>query len=512
MMGGSSAKRSNVHRALVFQGGGSLGAYEAGSYKAMSEELSVFLGKQQEGEEKKKEPVLFHIVSGTSIGAINAAILVSYVKENRTWQGSGQRLVDFWEYLSTHSNVDSMGAYFTNSWDYWRIMDSRVASGESARRYYGTKEFILKGVPNVFRPKTPKPDSRFFDPSNTWYVYDNMPLKQSLERFAKFPISTSFENREPRLLLVAVDIQEGVPVVFDSYEKEDGTRKSVYGRYYGVETDEQENEDDDGREGDFEHVIRYDDGITSDFVLASSSVPVNYEYTRLRAEDRKSKGYVHDGKKKGTTGSDRYGSSPISNSDVNLRFFWDGGLLANTPLRQTVIAHRNYWFRVRKMENNLPSLTVAIINLHPLKQEYVPYDYDGVVDRKNDIIYHDKTEFDEHAAILISDLQKLAASLVKLSKDNGASEESLQMILQQRIDSVSPITGRHLRCGDLLKARVDVNFVIRLQRNNDLHTISNKIFDFSDITIRQLIHDGYRETQPQVKRILSDPSLMPQDK
>jgi lambda repressor-like predicted transcriptional regulator len=207
-----------------------------------------------------------------------------------------------------------------------------------------------------------------------------------------------------------------------------------------------------------------------------------------------------------------HGSPSIPNSDVNLRFFWDGGLLANTPLRQTVIAHRNYWFRVRKMEDNLPSLTVAIINLHPLKQEYVPYDYDGVVDRKNDIIYHDKTEFDEHAAILISDFQKLAASLIKLSKDNGASEKSLQMILQQRIDSVSPITGKHLRCGDLLKARVDVNFVIRLQRNNDLHTISNKIFDFSDITIKHLLHDWYRETQPQVKRILRDTSLMPQDK
>jgi predicted acylesterase/phospholipase RssA len=63
--------------------------------------------KQQDGE-KKEEPVIFHIVSGTSIGAINAAILVSYVKENRTWQGSGQRLIDFWKYLSTRSNVDNM--------------------------------------------------------------------------------------------------------------------------------------------------------------------------------------------------------------------------------------------------------------------------------------------------------------------------------------------------------------------------------------------------------------------
>ena len=56
-------------RALVFQGGGSLGAYEAGVYKATYELLSerdVKLGR--EGKP------LFHIVPGTSIGAMNAAV------------------------------------------------------------------------------------------------------------------------------------------------------------------------------------------------------------------------------------------------------------------------------------------------------------------------------------------------------------------------------------------------------------------------------------------------------
>jgi NTE family protein len=56
----------------------------------------------------------------------------------------------------------------------------------------------------------------------------------------------------------------------------------------------------------------------------------------------------------------------------------------------------------------------------------------------------------------------------------------------------------------LLKARVDVDFVIRLERKNDSHTISNKIFDFSKTTIKQLVYDGCEETEPQIKRILSD--------
>jgi NTE family protein len=47
----------NLHIALIFQGGGSLGAYEAGAYKDINDELSRFF--RTEGREN--EP-LFHIV------------------------------------------------------------------------------------------------------------------------------------------------------------------------------------------------------------------------------------------------------------------------------------------------------------------------------------------------------------------------------------------------------------------------------------------------------------------
>ena len=66
---------TSINRALIFQGGGSLGAYEAGAYKAIYEDLSAYF--RTEGREN--EPI-FHIISGTSIGAINAALLVSLCK------------------------------------------------------------------------------------------------------------------------------------------------------------------------------------------------------------------------------------------------------------------------------------------------------------------------------------------------------------------------------------------------------------------------------------------------
>jgi NTE family protein len=481
----------SVNRALIFQGGGSLGAYEAGAYKAIKEELS----QRRIPKGKENEP-MFHIVSGTSIGAINAAILVSYVKENKTWEGSDERLIEFWKYLSASSSVEKF-PYLTDYWDFWHRFDRRIASGESARRYISTKEFILKGVPNVFVPKAPLLDSRFFDPLNTWHMYDNSPLKESLEKFAKFPIATSFEKDEPRLLLVAVDVQDATPVVFDSYEKEDGIRKSEYGRYGRMKSDgSTKNQDNEG----FEHVIRYEDGIKSDFVLASCSTPVNYDYTRLNVETR-TLAVEGQGVDAAIGGSN---NRPTSHSyrNTSLRSFWDGGLLANTPLSQTYIAHIDYWRRVRKLEDSIPGLRFSIINLHPAKQEYLPTDYDGVVDRRNDIIYHDRTEFDQNIALLMSDLVALATSLIKLAEQKGASKTELQKILNEKTKGVFFSTGKQGKYVDLVKGIANVDFVARLGRKNDTNTISNKTLDFSKTTVQQLIQDGYEETKEQLKAAL----------
>ena len=120
-------------RALVLQGGGSLGAYEAGAYRAIYE----FLSKRDADEGKKGRPT-FNIVAGTSIGAINAAVLVSYVVENQTYEGSAERLFDFWTYISKESIVE-FNPFFKPWWDYWHAINREIATGEAARRYFSAR-------------------------------------------------------------------------------------------------------------------------------------------------------------------------------------------------------------------------------------------------------------------------------------------------------------------------------------------------------------------------------------
>jgi predicted acylesterase/phospholipase RssA len=73
-------------RGLVFQGGGSLAAYEAGVFQALYENITKEDERKAGGKEEEIDRPLFDIVPGTSIGAINASILISF-KEDRRYQG-----------------------------------------------------------------------------------------------------------------------------------------------------------------------------------------------------------------------------------------------------------------------------------------------------------------------------------------------------------------------------------------------------------------------------------------
>ncbi|MFZ0513041.1 MAG: patatin-like phospholipase family protein [Candidatus Nitrosopolaris sp.] len=453
--------RPDNQRALVLQGGGSLGAYEAGAYEALYEKITKM--DKEKGETGKP---LLNIVAGTSIGAINAAIIVSYVVENNTWDGSAKRLKDFWEYLSKESSFDQMPG-FTAWWDYLRSsVHSGIASGEAAGRYFSAKEFAITGIPTVFAPLMPVIDTRFFDLQNIWYRFNSGPLKRSLERFAKFPIATTFDDKsslpQPRLLLVSVDVAEGTAVTFDSYETEDGSRKSQYGKYIVR----------NGKEVGLKHIIRYNDGITSEHVIASASVPINYSYTSLEVESY---------------------NDNTANYEKNIRYFWDGGIMSNTPLTQLVTLHRLYWLKVKGLKDTVPKLGIDIVNVHPVKQNIIPWDRDGIINRNNDITFSDKTEREQQALLLASDYVDLARKLIKIAKDHGVKDQIINDLLDSKTMNHG-LAVKPRKYSDILVGQWEIGSIIRVNRKNDEHTISNKTFDFSRKTINELRESGYKNT------------------
>jgi len=457
-----------VQRALVLQGGGALGAYQVGVFKSLYEKI-----KEIQDVSNKKDVPLFDIIAGTSIGAINGAILVSYFVENKTWDGASEKLEKFWKYLSTSTpNIKEASKQ-------WKIEHEKgnpsIASEESARRYYSVKEFSKTGVEKVFKPiYPPKQDNKFCDSQNQWLVYDNQPLRNSIEKFGRFPIATSFEKGEPRLLVVSVDVAEGTTVTFDSYENEQGKRESEYGdSHLGKSI-----------------TVHYDKGIDIKHLIASSTVPEAYAY-----------------------------------EDVEQRKFWDGGLLSNTPIKELVYAHQRFWekkigsqnlensFRVKLMRTEMdnyrskspeqqpiqriPDLEIYIVNLLDPKQNSsnsvenkVPQDFDGVKGRHIDIKLG--KAYDPKINDLHADYVNLIEKLIALGQNDELLGEKIDRIL----DEYTPrrfLTEEAKRNIDILKNTFKITKIVQIQRKDDDNSVSGKLADFTSETIDRLIKEGYQD-------------------
>jgi NTE family protein len=95
--------------------------------------------------------------------------------------------------------------------------------------------------------------------------------------------------------------------------------------------------------------------------------------------------------------------------------FCDDGWLSNTPFRELLQAHRDYWARVAgDVKAKIPDLEVYIVNVNPPKADNVPSDYDEVYNRQNDILYLDRnSRYDEMVAHLATILMTTKTQFVQ---------------------------------------------------------------------------------------------------
>jgi NTE family protein len=151
--------------ALVLQGGGALGSYQAGVYEALS-----------------RSQYMPDWVAGISIGAINAAIIAGNAPEKRV-----ERLRAFWEGITAPSVP-------------WPALCCTTSSLNA----------IMFGQPGFFAPRWPM--HWVFGAKPTSY-YDTSALKGTLERLVDFD---RINARETRFSVAAVNVRTGNFAYFDN--------------------------------------------------------------------------------------------------------------------------------------------------------------------------------------------------------------------------------------------------------------------------------------------------------
>jgi NTE family protein len=183
-------------------------------------------------------------------------------------------------------------------------------------------------------------------------------------------------------------------------------------------------------------------------------------------------------------------------SSGSARDFWDGGLLRNTPLRELLDAHQEYWKDVEN-KDEIPELEVYIVNVHPSKidDDKIPKDHDGVKDRQNDIMYGDRTSrYDENVAHLITDYTNFVTKMKDLAKaaiskvNDIELQEQFQNILETKTISKDRKGGG--RKYENLTKQFKLTKVARIERTNYINSIYGKTGDLTLPTINKLIKEG----------------------
>jgi NTE family protein len=367
----------NIENVLVLQGGGSLGAFACGVFKALV-----------------KRNVRIDIVAGTSIGAVNAAIIVGSKSDHPE-----KELENFWMELA-ESNLNIIPDIFVLDYD------SKSKKYVSKKISAASANAAMFGVPKMFTPvwlrwfpwdhddednnkifnrdKIEQPEHYydFLNPRNWTYVYDHSPLAKTLDKYIDYKkLSLAATKQELpevlRLIITAVDVTTARPLIFDNTKME----------------------------------------IKAKHILASSGYPI-YGFPWIKLEDNV--------------------------------YAWDGSLLSNTPVREVLYASprndknifivENYPRKIQTLPSNMAeveSRAKDIIfsdkNMDNIKMsrlitrhiQLIEHLYD-IVEKKADLSKIDPQE-----------LEKIKSEYNTLINNYGAQIKSVTRIVRSVLESPS---------------------------------------------------------------------------
>jgi NTE family protein len=298
--------------ALLLQGGGALGSYQAGVYQALSE--------------ANLQP---DWVAGISIGAINSAVIAGNPPERRV-----ERLREFWEAVSNSPF----------SYPYLRQVQytDEVRHLINQARAFGVAMF---GAPNFFTPRFPHPAFLPSCPVDALSYYDTAPLRETLEALVDFD---RINSRQMRFSVGAVNVQTGNFVSFDNTTQVIGP----------------------------EHVI------------ASGSLPPGFPATEVANE-----------------------------------YFWDGGLVSNTPLQ--------WVFDAKPRQDTL----AFQVDLWSARGE-LPHDLAAAEVRRKEIIYSSRTRAATNHVKRSQRLRMAFANIIKQLPEDMRNLDDVKVLAEEVDDKV----------------------------------------------------------------------------
>jgi NTE family protein len=346
--------------ALLLQGGGALGSYQAGVYQALAE--------------ANLHP---DWVAGISIGAINSSLIAGNPPERRV-----DRLREFWEAVSDSpfGSAYLRSIHFTDEYRHF-INQARA---------FGVAMF---GAPHFFAPRFPHPMFLPSSPVETLSVYDIAPLRETLEQLVDFD---RINSKQMRFSVGAVNVQTGNFVSFDNANQVIGP----------------------------EHVI------------ASGSLPPGFPAT-----------------------------------EVDNEYFWDGGLVSNTPLQ---------WVLDTRPRQDTLAFQVDLWNA----RGELPSDLAGAEVRRKEIIYSSRTRAATNHVKRAQKLRMAFVNLIKQLPEEMRSQEDVKLLETEVDDKVC-------------------NIVHLIYRSRKYEGIA-KDFEFSRRTMEEHWQTGYDDAT----RTLSHPEVL----
>jgi NTE family protein len=173
--------------ALLLQGGGALGAYQAGVYEALA-----------------AAEIHPDWVAGISIGAINCAIIAGNPVDQRV-----SRLRAFWELVTVspfkawHGPLFDDGRALANAGDVAHGLFDQISANQA----------MFAGVPGFFTPRFPPPYLSPAGSPGATSFYDTSALRTTLESLIDFDLLNSGRTR---LSVGAVNVRTGNFTYFDT--------------------------------------------------------------------------------------------------------------------------------------------------------------------------------------------------------------------------------------------------------------------------------------------------------